>query len=275
MAYVVSMLQSDGYWLVFRPAFPALRLPLGVRSVGRYTVPAGWSDPVQRKWFLQLYWGVSGEGEFRVGRRRIVLRPGELTLYHPGETHRIRALSSEWSYCWITFDHPEILRWIEGFGLVERTRRAGVCPEELFERIGHALHAGTIDGEREAANLAHEILSLVAAGVTPVRDDSVAARARAWMERRFCDPMIGVDTVADAVGVHRSTLFRNFVSAYGLKPSAHLHNLRVRHALAALRNSEKPIHVIARESGFSDANYFARAIRSATGQRPTELREKV
>lgn len=79
---------------VYRLSKPLVpRSPLRVRSTGRYDVVAGWSEPPVKKYFVELTWTVSGEGEVLAGERYVPLRPGSIHVYRPGDVHHLRALS--------------------------------------------------------------------------------------------------------------------------------------------------------------------------------------
>lgn len=211
-------------------------------------------------------------GRFHADGRWKLLRPGWVFIYRPGELHRIEARSARWHYCWVTFDHPSILDWLAGFGLTRRAHQAGPCPEHWFHEIAAELRRGTVEGARRAAGLAHGLLADAAHGTSAAAASPLAAAAADWMRCNHADPGVGIAELAGALGVHRSTLFRQFRAAHGLNPAAFLHNLRMQRGLALLRETLAPVAEVARAGGFNDPNYFARAVRRATGMSPTEFR---
>lgn len=267
------MLQQSRRALAFRSATPAApALPLRVRSAGRYELWDDWEDVPRQKWFVELFWGSSGVGEFRVGKDWLVLEPEHVFFYWPGDTHQIRPRSDSWRYCWATFDHDDALRWVHGFGLTERVHRVGPCPESLFWDMLESLRRTDAAGEVRAANLGHQLLTSVAVPAREAKPDSLPGRAKAIIDAQFADPAFGVESLADELAVHRSTLFRQFNAAHGLSPSAYLQNLRLQRGVAKLRETNASVQEVALEAGFTDANYFARAIRQITGMSPRELR---
>ncbi len=264
----------DEKWLVFRSFPPVVAdLPLSVRSVGHYTLTPDWKESPWQKWFLQLFWGISGKGKFLVGDEWITLPPNHIFIYYPGDTHDVRAITDVWSYNWITFDHKDITHWFNGFGITERIFQASQCPQSLFIKIRNAVTMGTAEGERTAASLAHNLLVKASSrhGITTPSSNSI--RTKALLEHNFMRVDIGIKEVAEELKVHRSTLFRQFTTAYGLTPSAYLRNLRIQHGLFLLRQGNTSIQDIAWQSGFTDANYFARAVRASTGLSPLEFRK--
>ncbi|MBK1859560.1 helix-turn-helix transcriptional regulator [Cerasicoccus arenae] len=267
------MLREQKRLVVYRSATPAAPvLPLRVRSVGRYELDRDWVEEPRQKWFVELFWGISGRGEFYTGEDWVTLEPEWIFLYRPGDHHWLRVLTESWRYCWVTFDHASAEEWINGFGLHERTCRAGACPEALFLEIAEALHRSTVQGEIHAANIGHQILAEASVQVTHPPADSIASRAKAIIDKHFMDPQFGVAALSDELAIHRSTLFRQFAAAHGLNPSSYLQNLRLQRGLNLLRETVTPIQEIALTAGFTDPNYFARAVRDATGMSPRALR---
>jgi len=258
---------------MFRSASTAApHLPLRVRSAGIYDLRSTWRDEPRQKWFVELFWTVSGRGEFFADNVWRVVEPGEVFFYWPGNTHHMRLTSDAWRYCWVTFDHEDALSWVQGFAGQGHLFRAGPCPEMLFTEMLVALGRGDIHGEMQAANLGHQILTAASTPVRAPEPDDLPSRAKTLIEQQFADPGFGVEQLAEALAIHRSTLFRQFLATQGVSPSAYVQNLRLQRGVALLRESEATIQEVALAAGFADANYFARAIRGVTGMSPSELR---
>ena len=69
---------------IYRPySTGTINALLHVRSAGHYVTGPGWSDGCVRKEFLELFWCVRGEGEFRRGETSWILKPGEVCFYFP------------------------------------------------------------------------------------------------------------------------------------------------------------------------------------------------
>ncbi len=67
---------------------------------------------------------------------------------------------------------------------------------------------------------------------------------------------------------------RLFRQCYGCSPSVYLNNLRIGAARIILMSQNLPITEVATMCGFTDAKYFARRFRQATGLRPTEFQQR-
>ncbi|TVP82194.1 MAG: AraC family transcriptional regulator [Puniceicoccaceae bacterium] len=259
-------------WIQFR-AHSAARefLPLSVRSVGRYRVNAQWQETTGTKWFLQLFWIFEGSGRFHNSGGTVDAGCGDIFIYSPGSQHTMESTSERWGYCWLTLDHPESVRWLQGFGLGHGLQKAGHCPEGRFRSIGQSLADGTVEGECRAAQEAHALF-IEASKNREQPNHSRVVQAKAAMDASFNNPAFTIQTLADELSVHRSTLFRIFRAQYGLTPIQYLKNLRLHQALRRIQQSNDPLHVIASESGFSDPSYLSRLIKQTVGLSAQKLR---
>lgn len=251
-------------------------LPLAVRSVGEYDmVPGSQIEPPIRKDFCQVFWTEHGEGEFYLGRRMIRVREPEIFFLLPGELHDIRPAGVRWKYHWFTLDHPQGRHWLEALGFQTRPLPAGECPSAMFKELWRLVSQGTLEGDRQAAHLAHGILLKAMEGslkpMTAAPPGWVEDCRRA-MDEKFADPTLDVNGLAHEAGVHRATLFRVFVAAHGITPSQYLQSRRVHHAMNLLKESDLSIKEIANQAGMNDANYLARLLRSMCGMAPRQFR---
>ena len=78
--------------------------------------------------------------------------------------------------------------------------------------------------------------------------------------------------LAKMVNMSTSCFRHNFTGITGTPPGEYLINLRLRKALMLL-NFPNSITEVARLSGFSDSNYFARMIRKRTGYSPRDIQK--
>jgi len=269
--------------LLFRPAAsPARDLPLAARSVGHYRVQPGRCERSRQRPFFQFYWGLEGWGHITVSHDGPqLLGPGQVAFYRPGDDHVLDSLDQSWSYRFWTFDGQLADTIVAGFGLDDQgPRDVGPCPEHLFAQLEREVPDPLPGSELAASATAYRLLAQVAAsgrgGATTSSEgavvDTAVATTRQQIERHFSDPELDIHRLADRVELHRSTLTRRFQAATGTSPSAYLQAKRLQHALALLTTTDLPVATVARRSGYSDPDYFARRIRQVTGQTPSDFR---
>lgn len=264
-------------WGVFRPApAPTAALPFGIRSTGRHSLaePKVVDDRPGRP-FTQLYWIRSGRVGFRIDDAETVCTSGEIYIYAENIPHRVRTLDPESDYFWMTIDGALGGACIAAFGLTPPwPRQAGPVPERLFDRLSGLLPDPAQATERIASALGWEILSAAAsAGAGLGQDDDAVDRLRRQLVERAGDPGLSVAVLAAELGIDRSVLTRRFTRATGMAPKPFLQSIRLSRAMSLLHATPAPISAIARECGFADPGYFARAFRAHTGTSPERFRK--
>lgn len=251
-------------------------LPLAVRSAGVYALANdSLVEPPMRKWFSEVFWSEEGAGEFVLEKRRIRVEGSGVFYLLPGEMHELRPLTPRWKYHWFTLDHALSPQWLEAFGFVTRPLPAKRCPVELFDALREAVGEGTMEGDRRASHQAHAILLAALEGsLSPFAKlpSSWVEDCRKRLDERFADPLLNVNAIANEIGLHRSTLFRAFLAAYGMTPSHYLQNLRLHHAMELLKQTELPIKEVAVRAGLTSANYLGRLIARLSGSSPRRFR---
>jgi AraC-like DNA-binding protein len=85
---------------------------------------------------------------------------------------------------------------------------------------------------------------------------------------------ISLDDAAQKAGVSPAHLSRIFCSETGASFSKHLAGQRIRRACRELSSGVRSIKELAVLCGFSNANYFSRAFKKATGITPSEYARK-
>jgi AraC family carnitine catabolism transcriptional activator len=90
------------------------------------------------------------------------------------------------------------------------------------------------------------------------------------MEGNLAEPL-SIERVAEVAGHDRRLIERQFQRVLGQSPGHYYRELRLRHALAVIREQRLPVHRAATLAGFSSQPVFSRACRSHFGKGPREL----
>ena len=83
-----------------------------------------------------------------------------------------------------------------------------------------------------------------------------------------------VQSLADAVGMSRSSFAKHFRDAYGTGTMELLRNIRVHRAASLLDETDLPVKRIAEMVGFRSRSAFTRMFEKLTGQAPQSFRQK-
>lgn len=253
-----------------------IHLPFYLHATGHFRLSARQEErvPPGEKKFVQLFWGVSGEGVFLLeGGKHGVMHPGDFFYRLPGEAHFQHALTPLWEYCWLTFDGPLAETFMCSYHYGRTPFRAGICPTELFDRAGDLLQEMNPEAWYESIALVADILARAGGRCNEsTKDGIIADRILTICRARFQDPSLDVNTIAYELELDRSTVRRIFLRKMKMNPSEYLTGLRVQHALSLLRNTSLSVSDVAQLSGFSSFSYFCKIIRLRTGQRPSSFR---
>ena len=170
-------------------------------------------------------------------------------------------------------DHADCIRWFQGFGLGEGRHVAGNCPVHRFEAIRDALRMQSVEGDYAAA---HEMHALLLDAVRTHREptSSLMDRAKTILDAHYADPNLSIQSLADELELHRSTLYRQFRSQFGLTPQDYLKNLRLHAAMQMVQQGKTTIQEISRSCGYSDPNYLTQLIKKHLGRSASDIRRK-
>jgi AraC-like DNA-binding protein len=101
--------------------------------------------------------------------------------------------------------------------------------------------------------------------------DSVAMRARAWIEDHLFEPFRG-DELARHCGSSESTVLRAFRKELGIAPLGYLRRRRLEEALQLLETGRYGVTEVATRVGYENPSAFAVAFRQKFGVAPSQAR---
>lgn len=154
-------------------------------------------------------------------------------------------------------------------GLIEQLERATAAPDaETGQELFHL--SGMVSVWLKRRGAARET-SEVSRGERA--SDRLSAAYSAMVERGFRDAK-GVADYARELGVTPTHLSRVCRATSGRSALALLIDRRLYEARRMLRDTDRPVQEIARDTGFGSAAYFSRAFRAEIGASPSEFRRK-
>lgn len=261
-----------------------------------------WGPAVRPHYLLHVILG--GKGTYTVEKKTYALGAGDAFLIRPMVSHIYRADEQQpWEYAWVGFGgsvmeqvlrdtifaHGDVfissnsgagetkgadsVKW-EEMGGQGMKRRMG-DPGGLMEELGR-IHQERGDNTLLTGGL---LLQLLGNMTVPDRKDSLR-KGNEYVEKamRYAEDNygydIGVQDIADWVGIDRTYLYKIFVQETGLSPKAYLTGLRLRHAAKMLQTTDYSITEISYSCGFCDPVSFHSYFRKQTGMTPGEFRKK-
>jgi len=186
--------------------------------------------------------------------------------------------SERWEFFWLATTGQEALRLsraiLAAVGPVFRLQPetiARLTSISLDLRDGKAKSAGVASAMAYAATMAlYDDLLGGEGGPRNARSRSID-RVLAQVRRRLHEPL-DVQALADLAGLSRAHFSRVFKTCEGVPPAEFVLAERMRRAASLLVSGAANVKAVARDCGFDDPNYFAKAFRRRFGASPTEFR---
>ena len=250
---------------------------LFVQNAGWQRCVPGWSwGPGVRDHYV-LYHVLSGHGSFRCGGGIWELGPGSSFLVFPGMAVSCATLGREpWSCIWVGFS---------GSNAGECVRVTGLRPEHpvLDANCGHTVRNHTQEiletcGQEPGDCLTmtgglYRLLGALAHRVgNPPQGQhppDCVELAVAYIAEHY-QQNITIGQLAALSSVSHSSLYRGFMSRFGISPKHYLMEYRVEKAKWLLTDTALPVSEISSAVGFEDPLYFSRVFRQLTGQPPRQ-----
>ena len=97
-------------------------------------------------------------------------------------------------------------------------------------------------------------------------------RVKNYIDQYYQTP-ITPQSLSERFFVNSSYLSRVFKEKVGINICSYINQTRIEHAKRLLKSADYPIHVVALNVGYTDANYFVKVFRKYVGMTPTEYRQ--
>ncbi len=211
-------------------------------------------------------------GDLPAGSAFLLRLPGPSRYFLPAHA------KEGWQFIWIMFGGAAA----DGYAreVVQHAgpilRLPGDAPSISFLRLMiQRAQAGEIESGFVAEEMTFRFACKLCADTLRPRQDtgSLVSRATELMERDFAD-LGGVTELANRLRVSPEHLSRLYRDQTGSTLKEAFLRVRIRHAAQLLIGSQMSIDEVARKSGFSGGNYFAKAFGRAVGVPPGRFRRE-
>lgn len=225
----------------------------------------------------KLYFVLDGEIEVNAGKGFYKVGKNEMTLIPAGIRHSYRLTKANRAEkYWMHFDLSDSGE--NAFeGLSFSTRACATEPElvaSLFETLlNHAKGDNPADAPLTSgavALLAGYYLEKADAVKTSACQDEIESAIKA--AESFSGRELNLAALANAAHLSPNYFIRKFKERKGITPVKYLNMLKLERAKSLLENTELTFSEIMNETGFYDAAYFSKVIKSNTGLSPKAFR---
>jgi AraC-like DNA-binding protein len=228
---------------------------------------------------------IDGHGYAMIDDREVHLQSGEILIIPRNTGHRYWAAEDRpWSIYWVHFLGEDADYYVER--MPRRGQPAPVAQDaqdeavRLFRYCLDALYEGY--GQKTliyAAQSVQHILSLLLYRnhALPTEQSKKDWRSNLesmvdFMHDHLKEPLRLADFAAEA-GVSVSHFSELFRVQTGESPMSYFIHLRMRLACRLLDLTDKPVKVVALETGYKDPYYFSRVFKKTMGQSPEKYRD--
>ena len=258
-------------------------LPLQtLRGIGMHHITSHdyhWDNRVRKNSYVLLQYTISGKGSFQTPDHTYPQQAGDLFLVQvPGDSQYSLPDDSEcWDVLYLEFSSeclPLLYHIHQSCGPAFHLETSSTLPEQMKQLYADAISnqlASVFDNSKSAYAFLLDLADY--ALEHPALSSPRVTLAKNYLDSHYYTTDLNLDEVADAVGLSKYHLCREFNHLYGISPGKYLANLRLQKSCALLLQSRQhTIAEIASLVGFSNDNYFCKVFRKAFGTTPTQYR---
>lgn len=258
-------------------------LPLQtLRGIGMHHITSHdyhWDNRVRKNSYVLLQYTISGKGSFQTPDHTYPQQAGDLFLVQvPGDSQYSLPDDSEyWDVLYLEFSSeclPLLYHIHLSCGPAFHLEASSTLPEQMKQLYADAISnqlASVFDNSKTAYAFLLDLADY--ALEHPALSSPRVTLAKNYLDSNYYNTDLNLDEVADAVGLSKYHLCREFNHLYGISPGKYLANLRLQKSCALLlQNRQHTIAEIASMVGFSNDNYFCKVFRKAFGTTPTQYR---
>lgn len=238
-----------------------------------------WDNRVRKNSYVLLQYTISGKGSFQTPDHTYPQHAGDLFLVQvPGDSQYSLPDDSEcWDVLYLEFSSeclPLLYHIHQSCGPAFHLEASSTLPEQMKQLYADAISnqlASVFDNSKSAYAFLLDLADY--ALEHPALSSPRVTLAKNYLDSHYYTTDLNLDEVADAVGLSKYHLCREFNHLYGISPGKYLANLRLQKSCALLlQNRQHTIAEIASMVGFSNDNYFCKVFRKAFGTTPTQYR---
>lgn len=222
---------------------------------------------------------VSGNGEIEIQGVTYPLTQGDVFIVDiPGDhCYRLPPSSSEWEVLYIELSKealPFLKHVMALAGPVFGLPNTSPVIQQAWDMYQKAV-SNQIQDAYENSALTYQWLMELTRHVSRNRVQPVSPKieqCKQFIEQHYMEP-IGLKEMAEVAGQSKFHFSREYERRMGITPVRYLTEVRLAHAVKLMMTTECNLEEIARETGFSNANYFGKVFRKHMGISPGLFRE--
>ncbi len=230
---------------------------------------------------VTLQMTLTGAGYVQTGGQRTVITPGQAWMrIIPGPfSYGFHSGSPAYELVFVSMTGPVAMRWYQRltgeFGHVLDFDLHSPIASHMLS-IAHMRETGKLPDRYLLSGMLYQLLMMIYSTLrgSRVSTNPRVSRAIELIFERAADHQFNVDALADLLDCSREYLSRQFRATTGVSPSEYLTQHRLRMAARLMRETDDKLDHIARQCGFSGANYLCRIFKTRLGITPSQIRDQ-
>lgn len=229
----------------------------------------------------QMLYCVSGSGEFRLGERRSIVRPGQLMLIPPFERHSYQRHEGEWTVHYLGFGGNGCRALLSAMGLGQGGVLSLAHPEAFLSHIRRLEEILTGQQQEKNLSCSKELysaladLSLNATRLSQVEfceNTGLIGEVMLYLEDHYAEE-ITLDLLSDHFHLTPEYLCTRFREETQQTIMKYLRGVRIHQAkIKLMEMPDASLSEIGLACGFHSLSYFGKVFREATGLTPHAYR---
>lgn len=238
--------------------------------------------PFVRDHYL-VHYIISGKGTYKMNNQTYYLSNNQAFFIFPGvKTYYKADYNEPWTYLWVGFHGDEVKERLKLTGITEKNPIINVPCHSDMKNIMEDMIVIKNKTYEERLRL-KGLLYIFLAELVKIKgfkqrntlnniSEIYLTQAVDYIEKNYSNG-IGVEDIANYLGIDRSYFTRLFTKEAGYTPRHYLTEFRIKKSLHLLSNTMLTVADIARSVGYNDGFSFSKAFKRITNQTPTEYRK--
>lgn len=232
-------------------------------------------------YFSELFYVISGGGQFLVNGKRHLVKASDLVVVNPHISHT-EVLSPDIPTKGVLLGVDDLTFSFKdnhsGYGIFHNNKNHKSTSLEF----GNILNEMELKGPYYEQMCKHQLGTLLISlmrdvqfgfSFAPPKDiPSECLVTKKYMDSHFHEN-ITLDFLADLSHLNKYYLAHSFQKAYGISPINYLNERRIQYSKDTLINTSFSVAEISQISGFSSQSYFSQVFKKQTGMTPVDYRK--
>ncbi|NMO97823.1 AraC family transcriptional regulator [Paenibacillus lemnae] len=242
--------------------------------------------PPQIHGFCEIIYIAEGSGEFNIGGKTYELHQGDAAIYNPGVTHEERSRSTDnFKVVYCGLEHLYIEGIPQGMLLPPHIEPVISCDsyagkvESYLSEILQECESQVLGYETICSNLLMSLITVIYRIIDAKSQyqsykgiHEIALRTKHFIDKNYTQSFTLKD-IADTLYVSPHYMSHLFKKELGHSPINYMISRRIEEAKRILCETDRPVHEIASQVGYTNEKYFSMLFKKMTGITPTRHRE--